>query len=271
MYRKTLYQPYAVHIARNSSSIVNTLSTKLDVVVGAIILNGLTFITNTVMIIAVLCALFYINFSITLITFFCFGAVYLIIVKMIRNQILDNGYIISLESTHLVQVVQEALGGIKDILINEHQEGYCKIYKDSDKAMRTAQAMNHSIGNSPRFIMESFTLLFISVLAYFLVTQDHGIVKAIPTIGTIALGAQRLLPMIQQAYSMWVGMLAAQGSLADVLVLLDQQDRPRELLGQEKIKFQDSICLKGLTFRYRSNQTVLNNIDLVIKKDLELV
>ena len=267
IYRKTLYQPYAVHISRNSSSIVNILSTKLDVVVGAIILNGLTFIANTVMIVAVLCALFYINFSITLITFVSFGAVYLIVMKLIRNRILGNGYRISNESTHLVKLVQEALGAIRDILINGYQEGYCKIYKESDKAMRNAQAMNHSIGNSPRFVMESFALLFISMLAYFLVSQDHGIVKAIPVMGTIALGAQRLLPMIQQAYSMWVGMLAAKGSLDDVLGLLNQTVPIDASVNQEEISFTNCIELQNVTFSYgKKHAVVLNQVNLTIKK-----
>ncbi len=267
MYRKTLYQPYAIHISRNSSAIVNTLSTKLDMVVGATILNGLTFIANIVMTIAVLCALFYINFSITLITFVSFGAVYLIVIKLIRNRILDNGYRISEESKHLVRLVQEALGAIRDILINGYQEGYCKIYKESDKTMRIAQAMNHSIGNSPRFVMESFALLFISVLAYFLVSQDQGIVKAIPLMGTIALGAQRLLPIIQQAYSMWVGMLAAKGSLDDVLGLLNQNAPINAVVTREKISFTNCIEFKDVTFRYgKKHAIVLNKINLKIKK-----
>lgn len=266
-YRRTLYQPYAVHISRNSSSIVNILSTKLDVVVGAIILNGLTFIANAVMIVAILCALFYINFSITLITFVSFGTVYLIVMKLIRNRILGNGYCISNESTHLVKLVQEALGAIRDILINGYQEGYCKIYKESDKAMRSAQAMNHFLGNSPRFVMECFALLFISMLAYFLVSQDHGIVKAIPVMGTIALGAQRLLPMIQQAYSMWVGMLAAKGSLDDVLGLLNQNSPINVSVNQEEISFTNCIELQKVTFSYgKKHAVVLNQVNLTIKK-----
>ncbi len=267
MYKKTLYQPYSVHISRNSSLVVNILSTKLDVVVGAVILNGLTFVSNIVMIFAVLCALFYINFSITLITFFSFGTVYLILIKVIRNRVLNNGYLISVESTQLIKLTQEAMGAIRDILINGYQEAYCRIYKNSDKNMRSAQAMNHAIGNSPRFVMESFALLFISILAYVLVNQDHGIVSAIPVMGTIALGAQRLLPMIQQAYSMWVGMLAVQSSLNDVLGLLDQPTPSDQLLDQDRLIFNDFIELKNMSFAYsEAHDFILNQVNLKIKK-----
>ena len=267
MYRKTLYQPYSVHISRNSSSVVNVLSTKLDLVVGAIILNGLTFVSNMVMTIAVLCALFYINFSITLITFFSFGTVYLILIKVMRNRVLNNGYRISAESTHLIKLTQEAIGAIRDILINGYQEAYCRIYKNSDQNMRSAQATNHAIVNSPRFVMESFAMLFISILAYVLVNQDHGIVSAIPVMGTIALGAQRLLPMIQQAYSMWIGMLAAQSPLNDVLNLLDQPTASAQLLNQDRLIFSDSIELKNMSFGYSEDHgVVLNQVNLKIKK-----
>ena len=267
MFRKTLHQPYLVHLSRNSSSIVNILSTKLDTVVGAIILNGLTFISNIVMIIAILCVLFYINFPITLITFISLGAVYFITIKIIRDRVLNNGYQISSDSTHLVKLIQEAMGSIRDLLIHGYQETYCRHYKETDQSMRKAQAINHSIVNSPRFIMESFALLFISILAYILVNQEQGILRAIPIMGTIALGAQRLLPMMQQAYSMWVGIIAAQGPLDEVLVLLQQKEKHNQLPNHGKISFKDSIELKNISFSYQEDrEAIFKKINLTIKK-----
>ena len=113
--------------------------------------------------------------------------------------------------------------------------------------------------------------LFISILAYILVNQEQGILKAIPIMGTIALGAQRLLPMMQQAYSMWVGIIAAQGPLDEVLVLLKQKEKHNQLPNQGKISFKDSIELKNISFSYQKDrEAIFKKINLTIKKGSRL-
>ena len=268
IYKKTLYQPYSVHIARNSSVVINAMSTKVDLVIGAIILNGLTFISNAVMIVAILGALFSISFFVTLFTFLSFGFAYLIIVKLIQKRLFINSQVIATESTELIKLLQEAMGGIRDILIGGEQEIYCNAYTKSDKPMRRAQGENHFIGNSPKFIMESFGLLFIAMLSYVLIKQDGGVAKVVPIIGLMGLGAQRLLPMLQQAYSTWVGMLAARGALSDVLLLLNQPIP----FGSTKIKsnlvsFNNCIEMKNVCFQYGVNKPlVINRLNLKINR-----
>ena len=111
-------------------------------------------------------------------------------------------------------------------------------------------------------------MLLIAVLAYMMANQSDGIDKAIPVLGALALGAQRLLPMLQQAYGSWSSIQGSHSSLQDTLDLLDQplpdyayQQATKPLL------FQQQISLKQLSFRY-SPQTpwVLNNLNHVIPK-----
>ena len=46
IYRRTLYQPYAIHVARNSSEVINSIITKTNTVIGGILTPILILISS---------------------------------------------------------------------------------------------------------------------------------------------------------------------------------------------------------------------------------
>ena len=65
-------------------------------------------------------------------------------------------------------------------------------------------------------------MVVFAALAYVLSQQDGGISELFQCWDCLALGAQRLLPSLQQIYYAWASILGSQASLADTLALLDQ-------------------------------------------------
>ncbi len=268
IYRRTLYQPYAVHVARNSSEVINGISVKANGVIYSIIVPTLTLISASVMLCAILIALLSVDPVIALTAFGGFGLIYAFIIRLTRNRLLIDSQRIARESTHVIKSLQEGLGGIRDVLIDGSQAAYCQIYSNADHPLRRAQGNNVFISQSPRYGMEALGMLLIAALAYTLAQQSDGIGKAIPVLGALALGAQRLLPVLQQAYGAWSNIQGGQASLQDTLELLDQPlpdyvDQPVA----KPLPFRQQIRLNQLSFRY-SQQTpwVLRNLDLGIAK-----
>src|SRR5439155_25856227 len=116
------------------------------------------------------------------------------------NKLMINSRKIALASTQLIKSLQEGLGGIRDVLLDGSQATYLKIYRNADQPLRRAQGNNHFMIYSPRYGVEALGMLLIVALAYFLAQQSDGIAKAIPVLGALALGAQRLLPVLHQGY-----------------------------------------------------------------------
>ena len=266
IYRKTLHQPYKIHISRNSSAVITGISNKIDIVSNSIILNGLNLVTSIVMLITILCALFTVNFTVTLALFGSITCIYGLLIKLTRKKLLENSKRIAVESTQVIKTLQDGLGGVRDILLDGSQEVYCSAYTKADFPLRRAQGFNHIVGHSPRYIMESLGLVLIATLASSLVSRPGGIVEAIPLLGLIGLGAQRLLPIIQQAYAAWSGMLSTQGILLDVLSYLDQ--KMPEIEKQNSILlFNKSLKLENVSFSYGLRKaTVVEGCNLEIKK-----
>ena len=268
IYRRTLYQPYSIHASRNSSEVISGISTKANSVIGAIITPALTLISSSIMLVVILLALISIDPIIALSAFGGFGSIYAIIIRINRGRMLINSENIARESTQLIKSLQEGLGGIRDVLIDGCQAVYCQIYRNADLPLRQAQGNSSFINQSPRFLIEALGMMLIAMLAYALARQPDGISKAIPVLGALALGAQRLLPVLQAAYAAWSNIQTGQVSLQDTLELLDQPlpeyvDQPPA----KPITFQQQIVLKQLSFRYTPQTPwVLKNVDLTIKK-----
>jgi len=268
IYRRTLYQPNAVHIARNSSEVINGILVKANGVIYHIIVPALTILSSFVMLGMILIALISIDPVIALVAFSGFGVIYALIIRLTRKRLLINSQSVARESTQVLKSLQEGLGGIRDVLIDGSQATYCHIYSNADTPLRRAQGNNFFISLSPRYFMEALGMLLIASLAYTLAQQPDGIAKAIPVLGALALGAQRLLPVLQQAYTAWANIQGGQASLQDTLDLLDQPlpeyvDQP----DIQPLPFRQHISLNQLSFRYdHQAPLVLNSINLSISK-----
>jgi ATP-binding cassette subfamily B protein len=267
IYRRTLYQSYAIHVARNSSEIINGITSKVGSAIG-IIRHIFNLLGSFVVLIAILIALVAVDPIIAMVAFSGFGLIYIFIIRFTRTRLLRNSQQVALESTNLIKSLQEGLGGIRDVLIDGSQNAYCQIYLNSDLPLRRAQSSSIFISTSPRYGMEAMGMVLIATLAYFLAQQPDGITKAIPILGALAVGAQRFLPVLQQAYAAWTGIRGSQISFQDALDLLDQP--LPDYANQQAAKplpFEKYLSLNQLSFRY-SDETpwVLKNLDLCITK-----
>ncbi len=267
IYRRTLYQPYAVHVARNSSEVINGISGKSTIAINTINMT-LILVSSTVMLIAILVVLLAVEPLIAITAFGGFGFIYMVVIYLSRSQLRINSQIVSRESTLVIKSLQEGLGGIRDVLIDGSQAVYCQIYQAADTRLRRAEGNSYFISNSPRYGIEAFGMILIAALAYSLAQQDDGIAKAIPVLGALALGAQRLLPVLQAAYSSWSIIRGGQSSLQDALDLLDQPLPDYAVLSTKlPLPFSQTISLKQISFRYTSQSPwVLKDLNLNIAK-----
>lgn len=268
IYRRTLYQPYATHIARNSSEVINGISNKASVVIHSAVTPMLTVISSVIMLVTILAALLTVDPIITIAAFAGFGAIYAFVIRIARRRLAIDSQRIADESTRVMKSLQEGLGGIRDVLLDGTQEIYCQAYEDADGAMRRAQGSNQFISQSPRYGMEALGMILISALAYVLAQQTEGISKAIPVLGALALGAQRLIPVLQQAYWSWASFEGGLASLRDTLNLLEQP-LPSHASSHidEPMQYKKYFGLRDVSFRYASQDVwVINNLSLNIHK-----
>jgi len=267
VYRRTLYQPYSVHVARSSSEIISGMTQKVAAATN-VLLSLVILVTSAALFGAILVTLVFINPMVATVAFLGFGVSYAIVAWMTRYRLVRNSYSIAREQTTVVKALQEGLGGIRDVLLDGTQEVYCDAYAKAIQRLQLASGENTYINLAPRYAMESVGMVLIAALAFALSRQPGGIGAALPTLAALALGAQRLLPLLQQLYGNWSNVVGSEAALVDVLGLLEQP-LPREAHepAPAPLAFQESIRIENIRFQYGSQGPwVLNRISLVIPK-----
>jgi ABC-type multidrug transport system fused ATPase/permease subunit len=264
IFKKTLYQPYKVHVSRHSSEIISVITQKVGAAT-LVLIAMVGFVTSSVLFLAILATLLIVDPFVAIVACLSFGAAYFSIAWLTRKKMVNNSHSIAEEQTQVVRALQEGLGAIRDVLLNNAQAVYSNLYHQSIIKLQKAKSENTFINQAPRYAMEALGLVLIAMLSYALSQRSGGIANALPLLGLLALGAQRLLPLMQQIYGNWSVLAGSKASLHDVLNYLDQPSLENVYLQKiEPIPFKEKIEFKNIDFRYSDNlPDVLQNINLV--------
>ena len=264
--KNTLNQSYETHIKTNSSKIISGLSIHLDNT--QYLMNfGLQLVTSFFVSIGILGGIFLASWKIALMAGFFIGGSYLLIISKTKKILVRNSKFITNAINIQTKNLQEALGAIRDIILHDHQKTFIKIYASNDHPRRSLQASNQYFQQFPKSILESITILFGTFCCVIFVSNSADKTEIITTLGTLTLGAQKLLPACQQIYSSWVGIKSNVSSAEALLELLEQNTRiVKKTSKKSHLNFKKSIELKNLNFSYHNERLILDSINLRIKK-----
>jgi ATP-binding cassette subfamily B protein len=271
VYCRTLYQPYRVYLARNSSEVISGITNKVSSAVN-VLYQLLTLTNSIVLMMAIILALIAIDPVVASVAAIGLSVSYGVITWMSRRRLQRNSQRIAYEQTQVIKALQEGLGGIRDVLLDGTQLVYCDVYRQADLPLRWAQGNNIFIAGSPRYAMDALGMVLIAALAYSLSLQAGGVASALPVLGALALGSQRLLPALQQSYNAWTSIAGSHASLVDAISLLDQP-LPAEVRqpAPAPLPFQGVILFDAVRFRYNSDGPwVLDGLNLTIPKGVRI-
>jgi len=266
VYRRTLYQPYGVHLSRNSSSLIASISGDVSRIITQVLLPLLLLASSGLIAIGLVVTLAVINWSIAFGLGLALVLVYLFAILSSKQPLKRLGHRQVVLTQRLIQSLQEGLGAIRDVLLEGTQEFYVKNYSKADRSLRRVATDSSFLSSYPRLVLEPIGMALIAITAYLLI-RYQGIGGTLPLLGALALGAQRLLPMSQKVYEGWAQSQGAKSSLANVLDLLNQpisvaEQRPRPA----PLELKDKLCFEGVRFRYRPGLAeVLRGLDIEIR------
>lgn len=267
IYGGLLYKPYSEHVLDNTSTSLSGMN-KVTQVVANVVKPMMVGTSSLVIAIFIVVAMMMVDFYVAMSAAGIFGGIYLIVTLFTRGPLRRNSVKTAQSQTRRFKVLQEGLGGIRDVILDHAQPVYIEKFKKADRAFKDGQATNAFIGAAPRYIIESTGMIGIVFFATYVSGTRGGLLGAIPILGALALGAQRLMPLLQQIFLSWSQVMGSHQELHDVLSLLRAnplgKDRSRI---PDPIGFDRAITIENLSYRYTpSTPWVLNDINLVIKK-----
>lgn len=267
LYRRVLEQPYSFHVSNNTSETIAAVN-KVQFLISGVLKPIMEGLIALVLSVAIVAALLLVNTVAILTAAGAFIICYALIAGFVRLRLRKNGALISEAQTERVRFVQEGLGAIRDVILDNSQDIYTRTFARSDQKLRRAQANNQFLNQIPRYLIEAIGIFLIIGLALYLSLKAGGLMGALPTLGALALGAQRLLPLMQKIYGAWSRITGNQQVFIDVLELLELPTEVEQDSGTvSRVHFERNIQLDRVTFRYgRDDQPVLQDLSLSIAK-----
>ncbi len=267
VFLRTLCQPYSIHVARSSSEIIAGITQKVATAT-SVLISLVALITSSILFVAILSTLLLVDPLVATVAATSFGAAYGLVAWSARRRLSANSQIIADGQSSVVKALQEGLGAIRDVLLDGTQKIYCAGYRSSVLRLQRAGGENTFINQAPRFVMEAMGMCLITMFVLLMSQRPGGMGAALPLLALLALGAQRLLPLMQIIYGNWSVVAGNVAALNDVVKLLDQP-LPDDLFheAEDPMPLRDSIELKNVYFRYDSNSDwVLKNLTLRIPR-----
>ncbi|MFN3388233.1 MAG: ATP-binding cassette domain-containing protein [Allosphingosinicella sp.] len=262
IFSRMLRQPYAVYLRRNSSEILSGIEKVQPVVSGLLqpAMQG-TIATGMGLFVAIL--LFFIDPMAAGIGGLSILVAYAAMSRVTRYRLRGNARIIGRAMTDRTKIVQEGLGGIRDIMIERSQPLFEQRFRAIDARLRRAVAVNAFIAASPRFVIEAAAIVAIALVTLAMSVRPGGIVAAIPVLGALALGAQRLLPLIQTAWHGWTQASGNVQLLKDIAALIETAPEPVRPPAAP-LAFRDGLVFDAVSFRYEGGAFALRDVSIAI-------
>ena len=262
-YQKMIFQDYKNLFSKNTNDILSIFQ-KMPIVNNSVF-NTLLMIYNFVTFIFIFLILTYINFKVTIAATFFFLVIYFIVILMFKKKMFSNATKVSNEQATNLKIVRETFNGFRDILINNYQNFYNKLFIKSYSILIKGTEENRFFYSAPRPIIETFLLASIGIIISFNAGSYSSLEKLLPIIAVIAVASQRILPILNQLYAGHMSNVDATPATTFILNFIDKPAIPNKQKKIKPLKFKNKISIKNLTFSYSSNELkVLKNINLEI-------
>ena len=268
IYKKCLYQPYTKLIDTNSSTIVNAITYQAPNILG--VFYSVNFLTTSLFVfISIIIGLIYIDFTLTFLISFLTILIYFLISSSIKKFLINNSKLVNNYGRKQIQSLQEGLGLIRDIILENSYNIFVEKFKFYDKRLNLKKSESKFFSTFPRFLLEAIALIFLATIALIkneVRNQDYSFLALF---GTYALGSQKLISSAQQIYSNWSNVQAKSEDVKIILSILKTNYKlENEIYDNIKpLILKNSINLKNVHFKYDNSENyTLRNINLSIRK-----
>lgn len=252
--KKYIDMPYAKHLEINSAFLQRNINTEVYWLFANILVPGITLLTELVVVLAVVLALFYINSSTTLIILSVFFVLLSSIMFIIKRKMDAMGLASQSYFGEMVKSVDQSLGGIKITKVSGTQKFFSDAYESNIKKYAKNTARLKNISQWPRYFVEVIIVFTVVIAATFITNVNSGGNINLSILSFFGMAAIRLMPSFNRITSSYTNIRYYSASLN---VIFDELSKPNfsdnSKKNSQKIIFNKAIEFKEVSFNYPGN------------------
>ncbi len=272
--RAYMNQPYSFFVENNSAELLRNINADTSNF-REVIINCLNILSNALLCLALFIYLVRTNWKITFLVaaliLICFALVYFLTNRRMRELGREKQKI----HGKIIQTLQEAFQGIKEVKILRRQNYFVDAYEQNYEKSAKVAAKNNILSVLPKYVIEAVAFCAILLCLAIAVVIQGGYSSLIGQLSVFAVAAFKLLPAVNAIYAYVSTVLYHKASVDLVyrdIVEADRlqkayEEKRRNNAGIKNIEFQKCITLTHVHFNYdKGTEEVLSDVNLTIEK-----
>lgn len=275
--RNYMKKPYPFHLEKNSSEILRSVTSDVNNLY-ELVMDVIDLVSNLLIIAMLAVYLLYTDVVITLVVAALLGLCSYFYFAIMRKRTVDYGKQNQIYNGKMIQAVNQALGGIKEIKVLARENYFVRAYEENGRYYASSLKKSQFYRNAPKYLIE--TVCVCGVLATILVKLQMGadVQELVPQLSVFAMAAFRLLPSVNQVNNLLNGILFLKPSIDRIYEDLQEagakkNERPPER-DYRRLPAADAVRFEHVTFRYPGTEKeILSDlsVELPLKKSIGLV
>lgn len=263
-----LAQPYTFMLSRNSAAMANNVMQEVYRLTSDGFVAALTLVARAVVALAIVAFLLVLDPTLAVVAFAALAGSYALIYAAVKGVLRRVGREATGANRERLRLVNEGLGGFKEIKLLGLEEGAGARYRAPSKRYADAQSLSGVISTVPRYALEAMALGGMILIAVGMAGRTESFGAALPLLGVYAVAGMRLLPALQAIFGAVARLRYAEGALEAIATdLTAEAELPQVAPPEAPLAFEERILLRAVSYRYPgSERRALNEVDLSIPR-----
>ncbi len=261
-----LFQKWSFLISTSSTRMVNEIYQESSRITQNIFVPMMMMNKNSMLVFFIICGLLYVDILLTSAFFLLLSFIYILIYISFRSRLYKNSELLTQAHENRLSFLNDVFELLKQIKIWGNESYFTKGFDKSSTVWGNSYKHNLNVALLPRYFVESFILLGITVLIFYSSISGANFSESFPKLSVFLFSAFKLLPALQGIY---YSSSQIRGNIYSLENIIKNLSSSIDLPTDEKVFFQDpirSILLKNISFKYtNSDKLTINNATVMLE------
>lgn len=263
-----LKKNYSFFLQRNTIELSKNVLSEVHQVNSGVILPLLQSISKAISVAAIFILLLWVDYKVAIGVVLLFGVSYIGIFLLIKKKVAFAGEQRLDSNKKKYNVVSQAFGGVKDILLTNSQSVFLKDFAKYFNQHAKYQLQHQIYGFTPRYILEIIAFGSMIIFLLWMYVQYGDFKEMLPLLSLFALSGYKTMPALQLIYNSLTKIRFYSASV-DVLhkdMFSTENEQKISYSNGETIDFKKEIKFHQISFSYeKSPKVVLDQMNFSIE------
>ena len=252
---------------KNSSSLLRNVNNETSILTNNINLPVIQIISETLVIIGMICLLLLIDFSVTIITILIFLSAGYFLLSLTKKRLVKAGKNRQEHDAKRINALNLIYGGFKELKVLNKINYFILKYIKSNKFYTQAYRQQTALSQLPRLLLEIITILSIIILLLFMLEKERTYVEVLTYLSIFAGCSFKVMPSANRILRSFQLIKFGKSSLHTITSFLNEKNEFEKTDSNSQATLDNDffLCIKNLNFFYFNDtgekKYILKNLD----------